>query len=236
MKIEILYPEAANLYGDLMNAEYLARSCGAEIVRTALGEEPCFIRESVSLVYLACTTEKGQNLVRDALKPYSEQLKKQIEENNLPVLVTGNAMEIFGESIKNEDGTEEKMLGWFPTYAKRNMMNRYNSLYWGKLDDMDIVGFKSQFGHSYGDNGAGFLETVRGAGLNPETKAEGFRINNFMATYLLGPIVILNPPFAKYLLKLMGVEEPTLAFEEAAMDVYEKRLGEFKNPNTGFIY
>ena len=43
MKIEVLYPELCNLYGDLYNAEYLARSAGAEIVNTKLTEKPRFI-------------------------------------------------------------------------------------------------------------------------------------------------------------------------------------------------
>ena len=57
-----------------------------------------------------------------------------------------------------------------------------------------------------------------------------------MATYLLGPMIILNPPFAKYILSLMGVENAKLAFEDTAMDVYETRVQEFKDPNRGFEY
>jgi len=235
MKIEVLYPEVANLYGDLQNARYLARSCGAEIVNTSLGEEPLFASGDPALVYLGCTTERGQSLIRDALEPYGDLLKKRAEFG-LPVLATGNAQEIFGEYIEDPDGSIEKMLGWFPVHAEREMDRRYNSLYWGKLEGMDIFGFKSQFGHSAGDNGAGLFRTERGAGLNPNVKAEGLRLGNFMATYVLGPLVILNPPFAKYLLRLMGVAEPALAFEEAAMDVYERRRAEFTDPNTGFIY
>ena len=46
MKIEILYPERCNLYGDLANMDYL-RKClpQAEFVETPLGETPQFARE-----------------------------------------------------------------------------------------------------------------------------------------------------------------------------------------------
>lgn len=235
MKIEVLYPELCNLYGDLQNAEYLARSSDAETVRTALGETPRFVSEDIALVYIGGTTEKGQSLVRDAFRPYLDALKVRTEKGGV-TLVTGNALEIFGEYIENEDGTREKMLGVFPIHSERHMLSRYNSLYLGEKDGMKIVGFKSQFGHSYGENGAGLFTTVRGAGLNPDVTAEGIRDKNFMLTYLLGPLVILNPPFAKYLLTLMGVDEPKLAFEDAAMDVYETRLREFSEPTRGFIY
>ena len=235
MKIEVLYPELCNLYGDLMNVEYLARSAGAEVVRTSLKETPRFAGEDIALVYMGGTTERGQELARDAFAPHLEALQKRTEAGDL-TLITGNALEIFGEYIEDEDGTRTPMLGLFQTHADRHYMNRYNSLYLGKFGDINIVGFKSQFGHSYGDNGTGIFETVRGAGLNPDVKPEGFRVNNLMATYRLGPLVVLNPPFAKELLKLMGVQEPTLAHEDAAMDVYNTRLKEFSEPERGFIY
>jgi hypothetical protein len=235
MKIEILYPELCNLYGDLMNVEYLSECCGAEIIRTSLKEKPKFISEDIALVYMGGTTERGQTIVKDALTPYKDDIAKRMDNGGI-MLITGNAMEIFGEYIENEDGSRDEMLGMFPIHSDRHMMNRYNSLYLGKLGDIDIVGFKSQFGHSYGDNGDGLFTTVRGAGLNTDSKAEGLRRGNFMATYVIGPLLILNPPFTKYLLSLMGVENPTLKFEESAMDVYNTRLKEFSEPDRGFIY
>jgi hypothetical protein len=235
MKIEILYPELCNLYGDLMNAEYLARCCGAEIIKTSLKDKPKFVSEDVALVYMGGTTERGQSIVRDTFRPYVDALKERTEKGGV-TLITGNAMEIFGEYIQNEDGSKEEMLGIYKTHAERHMMNRYNSLYLGEIEDMKIVGFKSQFAHSFGDNGDGFIKTIRGAGLNPDVKEEGIRDKNLMMTYLLGPIMILNPPLAKYTLKLMGVENPTLQFEDTAMDVYETRLAEFSQPERGFIY
>ena len=234
MKIEILYPELCNLYGDLANAKYLARSCDAEIINTSLKETPRFISEEVQLVYLAGTTEKGQEIVRDRLRPYIKEIENRINEGGI-TLVTGNSLEIFGESITDEKGNQVDMLGMFPIKSRRDMMHRYNALYLGKFEDMDIVGFKSQFGHAYGEP-QGLFETVRGAGLNPESRWEGIRYGNFMATYLLGPIMVLNPPFAKYVLGLMGVEDAKLAFEDTAMDVYRTRVQEFKDPNRGFEY
>ena len=49
------------------------------------------------------------------------------------------------------------------------------------------------------------FKALRGPGLN-DTKFEGVRINNFMGTYVLGPILVFNPDFTKYLLKLLGVK------------------------------
>ena len=44
MTIEILYPEVCNLYGDLMNIEYLRRAVPeAEVVKTSLKTRPAFL-------------------------------------------------------------------------------------------------------------------------------------------------------------------------------------------------
>ncbi len=238
MKIEILYPEIANLYGDMANIRYLAECTGAEVINTHLKEAPKFVSDDIDLVYMGCTTEKGQSLIRDAFRPYVNALMKRNEDGKL-TLFTGNSFEIFGEYIENEDGSRERMLGMLPIYAKRKMMNRYNSLYLGKIEDMEIIGFKSQFTHVYviaGNHLDPLFETTRGAGLSPEVTGEGVRIGNFMATYVLGPILVMNGPFNKYIQKLMGITNPSLVFEEAEMDVYNTRLAEFSEPTRGFIY
>lgn len=237
MKVEVLFPEVCNLYGDLMNIEYLKRSAGGfDVIETSLKSEPYFAsNDDVSLIYMGTMTESAQELVLKALKPYKERIESLIDEGKI-FLITGNALEIFGEYIENEDGSRIECLGIFKTHAVRKMLERYNSLYVGKFaEDMDIVGFKSQFTHSYGEF-EGLFKTVRGDGLNPETKAEGIKKNNFFATYIIGPILVLNPPFTVFLLRLMGLENKTAAYEEAAMDVYEHRLEEFMQPTRGLTY
>ncbi len=235
MKIEVLYPEICNLFGELMNPEYLARCSGAELTYTSLKETPKFVSEDVALVTMGYTTERGEEAVRDAFRPYLDALKKRTDEGGA-TLFTGNIIEVFGQYIEDDGGNRIPMLGLFPIHSDRHLMKRYNSLYLGKCGDIAIVGFKSQFGHSYGDVGEGLFTTTRGPGLNPDVKPEGIRINNLMATYLIGPLTVLNPPFAKYLLTLMGVEKPALLFEDAAMDAYTTRIEEFSDPKRGFTY
>ena len=61
MKIEVLFPEICNLYGDLFNVNYL-KDClpEAEIVNTSLSDEPLFVTEKPDLIYMGTTTERGQ--------------------------------------------------------------------------------------------------------------------------------------------------------------------------------
>jgi len=235
MTLEVLFPEICNLYGELSNADFLRQS-GAEVINTRLKEKPRFIDGKADMVYMGAMTERSQELAIKALTPYVEDIRKAIDGGTV-FLVTGNAIEIFGREIQNEDGTSVPCLGIYDTVAKRQMMKRYNSIFLGTFEGMDIVGYKSQFSHSYGcEELCGLFKAVRGDGLHPGRDYEGIRINNFFATYLIGPLLVINPPLAKYFMRLSGEANPIVAFEEKAMEVYNKRVKEFSDPKTRVSY
>ena len=229
LKIEILFPEFCNLYGDISNMKYLKKCMPkANFIETSFDEEPTFVKEKVNFIYLGPMTEKMQEKVIKKLQPYKERIIELIEENVI-FLITGNAIEIFGKYIENEDGSKIEALDIFDIYAKRDMLHRHNSIFIGKWEDIEIVGFKSQFTFSYGENKENyFAEVEKGIGLNKEVNLEGIQKNNFIATYLLGPILILNPYFTQKLIQKMGIEEPKVAFEEDVISAYNQRLEEFR--------
>ena len=207
VKIEILFPEFCNLFGDMFNMKYL-KMClpDAEFVETALDETPKFAQEDVNMIYLGPMTEKTQEKVINKLLPYKNRIEELIEKNTV-FLFTGNALEVLGEYIENEDGSKIKALGIFNVYSKRDMMHRYNSNIVGKFEDIEIVGFKSQFTMMYGDNdNSYFLKVEKGIGINKESKLEGINKNNFIGTYIIGPILILNPLFTKKIMEKLGVD------------------------------
>ena len=230
MKIEILYPEFCNLNGDMGNIKYLKKCLPeAEIIETSINDKPKFIEQSdISLVYMGTLSERSQEIVITKLKPYTEQIRQKIEQNQL-FLFTGNSVEILGKYIENEDGSKVKALGIFDIFAKRNMMNRHNSFFLGNYKGIEILGFKSQFTMLYGNNEKNyFIKTDMGIGINEQTKLEGIHQNNFFATYIIGPILVLNPYFTIEFLKLMGVENPKLAFEDEVIEAYKIRFKKFK--------
>lgn len=244
MKIEVLFPEICNLYGDLFNVKYL-KECLPEcqIVNTSLKDEPLFLTEKPDLIYMGTTTESGQQLIIDKLLPYKEKVVDCID-SGYNFLFTGNAMEVLFNEIIEEDKKICDGLGIFDLSAKRKARKRFNSLYVGCFNEenfnepIKIVGFKSLFGFAYGKTDLyPLFITERGDGMNKECKEEGIRKNNFFGTYITGPLLVLNPVFTKWFMsEIMEVQNPVLAFEDAAMDAYNDRVKEYTDSNTGIYY
>ena len=233
--IEALYGEYSNLYGDQGNLLYVQeklRRAGVEydLIRTHLFDRPAFADRSVDFLYIGPCTERQQEQELEHLRPYAQALRQRMESGAV-TLVTGNALELLGESIRCEDGREIRGLGFYKTTAQRFSHLRYNELCMGCCGENILVGFKNQLSHSYGETGSPFLLMHTGTGLNPETKNEGFRHGNFIATYLLGPLLPLNPQFALSLMQVIAPEAEfaPLPYEEEA---YRRRVEELSRPTA----
>ncbi len=231
--IEVLYPEYNNLYGDSGNVRYLAeklRRCGAVVIltETHLADRPAFVDGEVDVLYIGPCTETQQQQIAAVLTPYKEALKARMEGEGV-TLMTGNALELLFERIEKEDGTAFDGLSLLPAYAKRFTRFRYNDVSAGVWQDLTVVGFKNQLSHGYrmGDFPP-FLQMQKGCGLNPDDFAEGFANGWFFATYLIGPLLPLNPLFTQRLIAHMLGENVSceIPFERQA---YETRLAELSD-------
>lgn len=231
MKIEILFPAFANLYGEKAAVQYLTQCLpDAEFIYTELTDTPAFASGSVDMIFIGSMTESQQELVIEKLLPYRQRINELIE-SGVVFLAFGNSLEVFCDRIE-DGGRVIPALGIFDLFAKRDMNKRYNSLILGEMEGFRTVGFKSQFSHLYGDNSGGYLyKVIRGDGIHPGSGLEGIRRNNFMGTYTLGPFLILNPDFTEYLFRLLGCPDVPLKYAESIHRAYEIRLREFEDPN-----
>lgn len=230
MIVETLFPEYGNLYGDPGNMRYLRRCLPqAQFADTPMYAKPVFAEEDVALIYMGPMTESAQEKAVAHLKPYTERLRELMEKGTV-FLLTGNAMEVLGEGIENEDGSRIEGLGLLPVTAKRDMMRRYADVFKGRFEDMEIVGFKTQFTKAWPaqDSAYPFITVEKGEGLHKGLPYEGIHMHNMFGTYLLGPLLIMNPPFTRYLLRLLGAEPETLPFEEEIMEAYRRRLRDYE--------
>ena len=230
MKLEYLYPEIGNLFGDSANFRYL-RAClpEAEIVETPLGAEPCFVKDAdVSFLYLGPMTERAQLLALEALRPHAGALKARLEAG-MHGLFTGNAMELLGKTIAAGESTVNG-LGLVELEAAQDIAHRYNGFFLGEADGVTITAFNSRFSNA--KPGAGvtpFAQVKRGQGLNAACAFEGYRIRNFIGTYLLGPLLVLNPLLTEKLLASLGFPGRRPVFYDEAMEAYRLRLQEFED-------
>ena len=187
-------------------------------------DTPAFVNEDVDMIYLGCTTERKQEQIIGILSQYRDRIIELIDKGVI-FLATGNAVEIFGNYIEDA-GRKIDALGIFDFYSVRYMRrDRHNSQFIGTFDDITVLGHRSQFSFAYGDFDDNFIDIQKGIGMNPDTKKEGVRRNNFYGTYSLGPFLILNPLFAKKLMRIMGIDD-TLCFEKEIVEAYEYRLTE----------
>ena len=233
MKIEILYPEITNVYGDSANVMFLKKMFD-DVVLTSLNDEPYFVNNKVDFIYMGSHSDIYDNVIIEKLSKYKDKLKELIE-NNTVILFTGTSLELCGSYIL-EDDKKIETLNLFPKlYFKRDKKNRFSSLFKGSFDDIEIVGNQSQFSFMYGENEYPFINAFdKCYGMNKESKLEGIHYKNFFATSLLGPFLVLNPLFVKYLLKLMNCDKE-LILEDQLIKTYENRLEILNQPNLVFV-
>lgn len=233
MKIEILYPELCCLYGDKGNTKFLQQCLPeAEFIYTGLNEKPRFLDDDVALCCMYSMSEQSQELILSRLMPYKEALTAAFTEGKTLFLFTGNAMELLGQFIQREDASKVEALGLFDTHTVRQAPNRFNTLVQADFEGMTLLGYTSRFSHTYGVTDALAMAKVSiGTGCEPNSRLEGIRSGRIIATYLLGPVLVANPDFAKWLLQALGVEAPTLPFEADLYKAYEVKKQEFTRPD-----
>lgn len=235
MKIEVLYPKFCNFYGDPYNIKYLSRcSDDIKVYYTDINEKPKFINGKIDMIYLGAMSHVHQELIIDNLKPYKKQIMDFIEKGKI-FLVTSDAIEIIGKYILDVN-TNKKIegLGLFDVYFERNLLKRKNYFFLGDYKNIKMVGSVSTFSTMYGDDTKSFIKIIKGLGMGNNNTVEGINYKNFYATYLIGPLLILNPKFTKLLLKKMGYTGK-LCYEKDIMAAYKHRLNELLDDNARVI-
>lgn len=229
--IEVLYSELGNMYGEVYNPMFLEKSTDKiKLIYTKLNEEPYFVKHKVDMIYISNIRDLKMYDVIDKLKLYKDRIKQMIEENII-FLLTGNALEMFGAYIY-ENGKKTEALNIFDYYVEKDFNIKYASWVKGKFKNIEIIGHRNQFSKCFNIKHR-FIDVINGTGSDINSNIEGIHYKNFYATYLLGPFLIMNPLFAKYLLKLLGIKD--MKYEKCAMEAYKKRMDYFHKDNARFI-
>ncbi len=230
--IEVLYPEFSNLYADLKNIEYLTKcNKNIKVIYTHVSDEPYFLKHKVDMIYMGSMSDLKIESCIKLLSVYKKDLKDLIDDNVL-FLITGNALEVFSSYIE-VNGKKIDGLNIFDYYIEKDFTVKYASWVKGKYKNIEIIGHRNQFSKCFGIKNP-FIKVSNGTGSDIDSNIEGINYKNFYATYLLGPFLIMNPLFAKYLLELMGIKEK-MKFEKTAMDAYKHRMEYFSKEDARYI-
>ena len=74
VKIEVLYNEYMNLYGDTGNIKYLEKCIDkVKIIYTGLNDKPKFLTQKIDMLYLGPCTENHQEEIIELLLPYKNK-------------------------------------------------------------------------------------------------------------------------------------------------------------------
>ena len=204
MKIKLLhiYPELLNLYGEYANLSILSKylteeGADVELVTVSLGEH---IPEGADLIYSGSGTESASFRALEALRNESDILRSYYE-NGTPVLATGNSFELFGKNIIDDKLGERKGLSFFDFSVERTHKKRFlgDAVFSCALISEKIIGFVNKCSTVSGVSSPLFSAEM-GLGNDNSNPAEGITENHFYGTSLIGPLLVRNPSFCRYIM------------------------------------
>ena len=168
MKIEILFPEICNLYGELFNMELIRKSCSdAEFIETNLNDEPLFASEELKKRYsdygfalltkddfkavIEAYRQKIINWLQSLLNPEDdpiipselskEERKRLTIEHEIQDKIDSWSGKYFGISPIDLDESRERITGdWSYEYAIFELVRLYKIFDW-ENDDLVLVGW-----------------------------------------------------------------------------------------------
>ena len=202
IKILNIYPELMNLYGErgnIMMLERRLKECGAEVELIKVSTEDKIEFDGVDLVYMGCGTESASLKALECLKPYKKELSAYIEAGKV-MLLTGNASELFSESIET-DGSTVDGLGIFTYKVERTLKKRFlgDCIFTMSGFDSKVIGFVNKCSKLSGVTSPLF-NVEMGLGNDNKVSTEGFIHKNVYATSLIGPLLVRNPHLLKYII------------------------------------
>lgn len=224
-----LYYDLMNLYGESGNVKALCyqlenQGINVKLKFLTIGDTLNF--EQYDFVYMGAGTLSNQKLVLKHLIKYKEDVKKAIDKGTF-FLVTGNSLELFGKYIE-ENEKKIRALHAFEFYTKIEDFRMVDEAL-VKTDFMKplLLGFQNQ-GSVIKEIEKPMFEVIRGIGSFPNCKTEGIHQNNFYGTYLIGPILVRNPEFLKYMIKsLVTNKKKDFKFKRFNLSLENKAYQEF---------
>lgn len=233
IKIAHLYYDLMNLYGENGNTRVLCKKLEEQKLKVlvhflSIDDEIDF--SLYDIFYIGSGSEENAILVLEHLKKYQSDLKNAILEGKF-FIVTGNALELFGNKIIDLDDNYTKTLGIFDYDCKITDFRIIGEqVYTCPLIEEKVIGFQNRNTviNNYKNN---LFEVINGTGYKPKVMQEGILEKHFYGTYLLGPLLVRNPYFldeiAKEIVKTLNLTYKTNKKDDVSYKAYHEYIKNF---------
>ena len=203
MKIKIahLYYDLLNLYGEQGNVLALKNAFNnqnIDVVIDLLSIGDIKNLKKYDIIYIGSGSDENLVLALDDLKKEVKDIKEVIKKGTY-FIATGNSKELFGKFFQINNN-KYNALNIFDYYSKQNPTRIVGESFMEFADLSPIVGFQNRACVMQND-GNYLFSVINGFADNYKSSNEGYRENNFIATYLLGPLLIRNPHLTDYIVK-----------------------------------
>ena len=193
IKIGHLYPYELTLYGENGNIkalEYALNKKNIDYQIDVILPDTDLKLNEYDFIYIGSGKKKELDIIKERLKPYKNELLSYISNNKI-LLATGNSVGIF-DVLKLYDVEIEYNRKVSDITATTSLCNGViygfqNTEYLIKSTTNPIF----QLENGYSNNNSGL---------------EGFQINNFYATSIIGPILARNDNLLDYFINIMTNE------------------------------
>ena len=198
MKLLHLYPNLMNMYGDYANILALKKHLEDQGLTVKVDYKD--INEDIDFslydfIYMGSGTESKELIALNDIIRYKDEFNNLVNSNKV-ILFTGNASELLGKSI--DDNLALNVFG----FKTQHIDKRYTGDVIVYNDEIgELVGFVNKSSIISGDKEHKLFKYIfKDNNLNDE-EYEGYIKNNAFATELIGPILLKNPNFMKYIVK-----------------------------------
>ncbi|MBQ1521722.1 MAG: hypothetical protein IIZ74_03070 [Erysipelotrichaceae bacterium] len=218
IRILFLYHDLMNLYGDNGNIRVLERylrdqGCEVKTDRRSLND--VFDLRDYDFIYCGCGTERNRNEALKDLLKHQNELAESYEKGTV-ILFTGISWQMLGKHIVTADNQKLDGIGLFDFTVTEQSKKRYTGDVLSRTDMFEeiFVGFINRCSRVEGLDEP-FMKIEKVIGNIPD-KTDGIHRKNLFGISLNGPVLVKNPHFARYIVRL-------LVKDYHEMDYYNER-------------
>ena len=205
-----LYYDLLNLYGENANTRCIKRCL--ELNNIKVNVDLKSIKDKIDfdeydLIYIGSGSEEDLLLALSDIKNRRDEITKFIENDKFLIL-TGNAMDMFGKNIETKDGIidaldlfkyETKFIteSTFENASTDRIVGEVRAE--SKLIKESIIGFQNRCDINLNIKTPLFKIDDKFSN-DLKNNNEGFTYKNVYATHIIGPLLVRNPYFTDYIL------------------------------------